>query len=108
MEELNIINYINDIVNDKGHFLTQDELRLKYKVKLNFLNIYSLQKAIPEYWKQILQNENQKPFKENLMSNVWLNLNECVTDLISISTKEIYWFCRTVAYQGIFIDASRL
>ena len=26
------------------------------------------------------------------MSDVWLNLNECVTDLISISTKEIYWF----------------
>ena len=26
------------------------------------------------------------------MSNVWLNLNECVTDLISTSTEEIYWF----------------
>ena len=48
---------VADILNDKGEFLTHEEINRKYTVNCNFLNAMQIRQSIPYTWRL--------PIKEN-------------------------------------------
>ena len=45
------IRFINDIVDDKGDFLSHDAINKKYNLNVTFVDILSIKLAIPRDWK---------------------------------------------------------
>ena len=85
------IMYIDNIINHQGQFLSLNELEVKYKLKLNVPNLYSLQKAIPEKWKQLLAVDSESDVIKSFKSDIWLMVNDSVMELCNISSNTIYW-----------------
>jgi hypothetical protein len=84
------IQYIQHIVDKNGLFLAHTELEEKYNIKINILNLYTLQKAIPDSWKQLLCEDKDSSHR-NFTPVLWLNINDNLIELIYTNSKIIYW-----------------
>ena len=54
--------------------------------------MYSLQKAIPEKWKQLLAVDSESDVIKSFKSDIiWLMVNDFFMELCNISSNTIYW-----------------
>ncbi|CAC5368334.1 unnamed protein product [Mytilus coruscus] len=55
------IRFINDIVDDKGEFLSHDAINKKYNLNVTFVDILSIKLAIPRDWKDLILQQHMSP-----------------------------------------------
>ncbi len=83
------IRFINDIVDQEGNFLLQDQLISKYGINTNFLECLQLRSAIPYEWKRLLRNYCDSVVSESIEAVVEVHGREI--PLRTITCKDIYW-----------------
>ena len=86
------VNFINDLVDEDGKFLTYNEFVNAYHVGINFLNYASLIQAIPVDWKQTI---NRNEIKLDQIENFWIDKvckkqkpNKCAYETLSANFRE--------------------
>ena len=84
------IRTLADILDNKGNFLSPDDLRVKYNlITTNFLKYLSLRQAVPYKWKcmlKILEN-----VKVNLYDAPMLCIGNKLCNLKYLRTNDLYW-----------------
>ena len=55
------IRFINDIVEDKGEFLSHDAINKKYNLNVTFVDMLFIRLAIPRDWKDLLLQQHMSP-----------------------------------------------
>ena len=88
LADLNV-NYIYDLLDNKGDILSLEELQRKFNCSLNYLNYYSLMNAIPKEWKICLiehpvQNVEFNTFPFILLNSKYYNITK-------LKSKDFYW-----------------
>ena len=53
------INFVNDLINEQGRLLDQEEFENLYNIEENFVSYYSVISAIPREWKEVISNEGK-------------------------------------------------
>ena len=61
----NSIYFINDLINDKGEFLSYEEFSTTFNIRSTFLEYYGIINAIPVHFKTSIQNANKLKQFEN-------------------------------------------
>ena len=87
----NGINIIHDIVNERGQFLSSNEVENKYGIKCDALKYNTLKDAIPSAWRKTLQN--MKITKEAISFQEELNLKieTRIVNISNLTNKDLYW-----------------
>jgi hypothetical protein len=83
------INKIRDLINDFGLFLNKEEIYQRYKLKINYLDLLQVQKAIPKDW--IKQLKNHSNTINNKQTEITLYINNTYKPIQSIKCNEFYW-----------------
>ena len=83
------IRFINDIVDQEGNFLLQDQLTQKYGINTNFLECLQLRSAIPYEWKQLLREPCGSVESETIEAVV--EVHGKAIPLGSVACRDIYW-----------------
>jgi exonuclease III len=82
---------INDILDDKGKLLNQNDISTKYNLTTNFLSCLQLRQAIPFNWKQALaacSDGNQ--IIDPIMNSCFIKYGDNLYPLDDIANKMIY------------------
>ena len=74
------VKTLSDILDEEEKFLSFPEFWKKYKIKTNFLRYLGLCNAIPKYWKEALNREENEP----------VNIGQSATHPLNIS----FWTCK--------------
>lgn len=93
------IFFINDIIDNVGNLLQEDELCNRYQIRnLNFLTYFSLRSAIPYQWKQTLRNK-PKSNSDHFIKEPSITIgNQCIR-VEYLTCANIYWKYIDMKYQ---------
>jgi hypothetical protein len=84
------ILYIQDLLNKDGKFANKVELEQKFDIVFRFFEYESLNQAIPQKWKEII--EDDKHSKNMIINKEYkIKINNIYKQLAEIETKDIYW-----------------
>jgi hypothetical protein len=82
---------INDIVNQKGEFLSAREIEQKFDVKCNVMLYNKLKNVIPQKWRTLLKTMKIADNVVNSNEQIHLKIGKNVKPINQIKNKEIYW-----------------
>ena len=54
------IIFIRDLLDENGNFLTQDQLKVKYNLNCNFLDVLKIRQSIPYSWRNLIRQATSK------------------------------------------------
>ena len=79
------IQYVNDILNENGDFLSHTEISEKFGVRCHFLQALQIRQSMPLEWRRVIRSEySYKPVREPFINHngADLQLDECTTKFI--------------------------
>ena len=79
------IQYINDILNENGDFLSHTEISEKFSVRCHFLQALQIRQSLPLEWRRVIRSEySYKPMREPFIyhNGAVLQLDKCTTKFI--------------------------
>ena len=79
------IQYVSDILNAKGDFLSHNEISEKFGVRCHFLQALQIRQSLPLEWRRVIRTEySHKPVREPFIhfNGTLLPLNKCTTRFI--------------------------
>jgi hypothetical protein len=86
------INRIKDIFNEHGIPLNCGQIKIKYKLSVNYLHLLQIQKSIPKAWINNIYNTHNLNISNNIKDNTMtLKINQSIKTLQSIKCNEFYW-----------------
>ena len=86
----NDLIHIQDILTDKGTFLSERNINTKYNIQLKTLEYNSLKCAIPSKWKKLIK-ENSNGITDTIIDHdCKLTYNKMTKQLMDVTTKEAY------------------
>ena len=85
------INYIQDIINEKGEILDKIALNVKYDNISNFLEYESLISAIQKKWKVALREKAAINVNFIIQEGCYITINNTKRKRDEIKTQDIYW-----------------
>jgi hypothetical protein len=85
------IFFIQDLLDDKGLFMSKQELENKYNFTIKHLEYQSLMSAIPINWKQNVKkngnlNKNYYVFRE-----CKIRIGKMSKNIVEVTTRDLYW-----------------
>jgi hypothetical protein len=84
------INTMRDLITDYGCFLNVTEIKNKYNITTNFLQLMQIHTSIPRKWKQLIKNANLP--LPNSQKEIYIKLNNISKPLQLLKCKDFYWF----------------
>ena len=87
----NGILYIKHLLNTDGEFLSQCQLKDKYGINCNFLQLLQIRQSIQMAWRKMLQSGVIIPENEEKIPGLCLNIQEKQRDLKELQCKDFYW-----------------
>jgi len=84
------INTIRDLLSDYGYFLNSTEIKNKYNISTNFLQLMQLHSSIPRKWTQEINNANLP--LPNSQKEILIKLTDVYKPLQLLKCKDFYWF----------------
>ena len=84
------ISKVSGLLNEEGAFMSQQELSIKYGLKISFLEALQIRQSLPHKWRKLLQ---MQPQHSNLPNGILLfniNSNQNI-DFLSLTSKDVYW-----------------
>jgi hypothetical protein len=84
------IKIIRDIFSDYGSLLTLQELKTKFNLTTNFLQLLQIQACIPKMWIQEIKNAKLPLLKSK--NEIFIELHDSVKPLYLVTCKDFYWF----------------
>jgi hypothetical protein len=84
------INYIQDMLNDKGSILTKEQLEIKYGLTCKGLQYNSIASAIPTEWKIMLKNSPICNLNIPVGGDIIVNMQGNRKKFDEVSTKDVY------------------
>jgi hypothetical protein len=85
------IQYIGDIIDEKGDIMPQQKLEQEYEITCKFLQYHSVKAAIPNKWKYIIKENKGLVCFDTKDRHCAIKMGKTYQYLNNISTKEIYW-----------------
>ena len=79
------IQYVSDILNANGDFLSHNEISEKFGVRCHFLQALQIRQSLPLEWRRVIRTEySHKPVREPFIhfNGTLLPLNKCTTRFI--------------------------
>ena len=91
--EKNGILQIKDIIYTNGTILSLEDLYDRYKIKTDFLTLYSLVHAIPKKWRNYLTHETtiNVPTNTDSTAEIIIRINGQIYPINNLTSKIIYW-----------------
>jgi hypothetical protein len=103
----NGINIIHDIVNERGQFLSSNEIENKYGVKCNALKYNTLKDAIPSSWRKTLQSMKITQAAISFREELNLKIIDRIVNIGNLTNKDLYWiFIRNIQEEPIITQSS--
>jgi hypothetical protein len=87
----NGINIIHDIVNERGLFLSKNEIETKYGIKCDELKYNTLKDAIPSTWRKTLQSMKITQEAISFQEELNLKIQNRVVNIGNLTNKDLYW-----------------
>ena len=95
------IQYVNDILNENGDFLSHTEISEKFGVRCHFLQALQIRQSLPLEWRRVIRSEySYKPVREPFIyhNGAVSQLDKCATKFIyecyvqmKYATPRVYW-----------------
>ncbi len=91
------IKIINDLLDETGNFLGQNELETRYNIKCNFIDHLRIRQSIPRTWRNKLLSKTPEDDNYNTQTSsiyIMLNHNKQTLkkiDFLSSKTQDLYW-----------------
>jgi hypothetical protein len=85
------INIIHDILNQKGQFLTVNQIEQKFNYKCDFMKYNTLKDAIPGPWRTLLKTMQIPPEAISFQEAPHINIGKLSKDINIITNNQIYW-----------------
>jgi hypothetical protein len=105
--QVNGINIIHDIVNEKGVFLSSAQLENKYNIKCNTLKYNALKDVIPIAWRKILKTMNVPDEAISFEEEIHLKINKNAKHIKDITNRDLYWLLvQSIQQKPIVIDST--
>ena len=79
------MQYVNDILNENGDFLSHTEISEKFGVRCHFLQALQIRQSLPLEWRRVIRSEySYKPLREHFIyhNGTVLQLDKCTTKFI--------------------------
>jgi hypothetical protein len=87
----NGINIIHDIVNERGLFLTAQEIETKYNIHCDIMKYNTLKDAIPRSWREIMQKMKIPDEAISFKESISIQVNKHPKDISLLTNKDVYW-----------------
>ncbi len=84
------LRYINDIINERGIFLSIEEIRIKYGINMRCMFFNSLKDAIPPTWRSIVKSMNMS-LVISINEPLCVYTREGIKLLSDLTNKHVYW-----------------
>ena len=99
------IIYIRDLLDDNANFLTQDQLKFRYDLNCNFLDVLKIRQSIPYPWRNMIR---QAPTKAQNIPQLLLHDKSNATSqaIVSLKSKDIYWLLYRAQNKSLGVPAS--
>ena len=81
------VNYINDILDNVGNYITLNQLNNKFSTDINVMKYNSIKDAIPQRWRKIVKNSHGIQVRDEIK----IQINNIDRNIESITSKEFYW-----------------
>ena len=90
------INTLKDLTDKYGSFLNIQEIKNKYNLNTNFIELMQIQSCIPKLWKTDIKKintriDNQNNTSQSQPNEITININNNNKKLSLIKCKEFYW-----------------
>ena len=82
---------IHDIIDNKGNFLTMNELNHMYGIKNDIMKYNSLKDAIPKKWRELLKDMDIPRDSIQANDELYIEINKQMIPLQMTNNKMIYW-----------------
>ena len=85
------ITKIGHILNENGQFYSYEEIKQKYDIPCNFINMLTLRQSIPYKWRQMINDKSNLIKITDTHPNIKLNTTEMYLPLTKMKCKDLYW-----------------
>ena len=86
------INFIQDLLDENGQFLSCHDLNTKYDIKCNFLQTLQVRQSLPFVWRQKLSGSTEVNIIETDLNACELHIKNNYVDIRHLKSSDLYWF----------------
>jgi exonuclease III len=99
------INIIHDILNNKGDFLSVQEIEQKYNYKCDVMTYNRLKNTIPQEWRRLLKTMKITEEAINFKEEIYVKIGKINKNINIVKNKEIYWILvNDIRVESIIMD----
>ena len=82
--------YIKDILDDNGEFMNHQNIKARYGIETNFLEVLQLRQSLPYTWRNTINNTRRLQL-DSMPLNLYDSKTKQNISILNMKAKDVYW-----------------